>query len=64
MTTPEETPDDAAQRALPVADAMHVVELLEAMNAGQADLATILTESHPDELIDQVFRDEVHVQGA
>jgi hypothetical protein len=64
MTTPEDPTVDPAQRALSAADAAHVVGLLEAMGPVEDDLAAILTEPDPDKLIDQVFRDEVHVQGA
>jgi len=59
MSTPDQLPADPS---LSTTDVSYVVRLLEAMGVADADLTAILTVSNQDKLIDQIFRDEVHVQ--
>ena len=60
MNASEDDPADPAQGPLPEADVRQVVALLEVAGETGPDLWSVLTESSPDSLIDQVFRDEVH----
>jgi hypothetical protein len=64
MTADEETQTNDVQPALPEDDAQKVVDLLKTAGESNVDLLEILTQSDADKLVDDIYRDEVHVQDA
>jgi hypothetical protein len=64
MATDEETQTNDVQPALPEDDAQKVVDLLKTAGESNVDLLEILTQPDADKLVDDIYRDEVHVQDA
>jgi hypothetical protein len=50
--------------ALSEHDAQRVLELLEATGEVHRDLWNVLTKPNTDQVVDEVFRDEIHAQDA